>query len=226
MVSLIVAMLGFVGGHFLLSAPPVRRALVRRLGETAFLGVYSLIGAAFLAWVVVAWRAAPLVPLWDLGSAGRAIPLALMPVALCLLVAGLTTRSATAVGGERVLASGAGPQGIFTVTRHPFLWGTGLWSLAHVAANGDVAALVLFGGMAILSFGGMAAIDRKRRAANAVAWDGYAAYTSLAPFGAVLSGRAKVDWRGIGWVRPVAALVLYGALAHGHRWLFGMPAMG
>lgn len=223
--SLLLAMFGFVAGHFLLSAPPLRNRLVAAVGEKAFLGVYSLAMVGFLAWAVMAYRAAPAVPLWDLGPVGRRLPLVVMPAALLLAVAGFTTRSATAVGGEAVLAAGSGADGIFTITRHPFLWGAGLWALAHLAANGDQASLVLFGGLAVLSFAGMAAIDHKRAASGGEAWRRFSERTSALPFAAALAGRTRVDWAGIGWLRLAAAVAIYLALAAGHGWLFGVVAL-
>ena len=226
MASLMVAMAGFVGGHFLLSHPSVRAQLVNAMGEKAFLAVYSVISVVFLAWAVAAYRGAPLVFVFDLGPFGHRLPLVIMPAALMLAVAGLTTRSATAVGGEKLLAARATPGGIFTITRHPFLWGTGLWALAHLAANGDASSIVFFGGMAVLSFGGMMAIDHKRSVSADDAWRTYSSRTSLLPFGAALGGRIRVDWRGIGWIRVAVAIALYFAIAHGHRWLFGVQAFG
>jgi uncharacterized membrane protein len=40
--------------------------------------------------------------------------------------------------------------------------GGALWALAHLAANGDLPSLLLFGGMAILALDGIPAIDAKR----------------------------------------------------------------
>ena len=41
MIQLTLAVLAFVGGHFLLSSPPVRGPVVARVGEPAFSGIYS-----------------------------------------------------------------------------------------------------------------------------------------------------------------------------------------
>jgi uncharacterized membrane protein len=221
---LILGMLGFVGGHFLLSWPPLRTKLARAFGEGGFSAVYSLFAAVSLGLAIYGYRESPPFLVWNLGVAGRWVPAIVMPLALILVVLGLTTKSATAVGGDKALAQGLAPRGIFTVTRHPFLWGVGLWALAHLAPNGDVPSLILFGGMAILAFGGMLAIDHKRAVNSGAAWQKYASDTSLVPFGAATRGRS-IDWGGIGWVRPVAALFLYLALFHGHRWLFGVSAL-
>lgn len=222
---LFVSMLGFVGGHFLLSFPPVRSRLVTRTGEPAFLVLYSILALVFLAGAIWAYGKAPRTPLWDLGAAGRFAPVLVMPVALVLIVLGLFSRNVTAVGGERLVRSGAPIAGIATITRHPFLWGVALWALAHLAANGDLPSLLLFGGMAILALGGMPAIDAKRAARLGEAWSEVARRTSLIPFLAALRGRTSVDWRGIGLMRPVAGIALYALLLATHQTFFGVPAL-
>lgn len=223
--ALFLAQLGFVGGHFLLSALPVRDAMVARLGERGFLAGYSVLMTVFLAWVLLAYRGAPQVELWNLGAAGRYAPIVVMPFALILAVLGLTTRNVTMVMGEQAANSGNAVTGIVTITRHPFLWGAALWALAHLAANGDVASFLMFGGMAVLALGGMMAIDRKRAAKLGKAWEPVWNTTSVIPFAAVLRGRTKADWAGIGWVRPAVAVVLYAVLLVIHGWLFGAAVL-
>jgi uncharacterized membrane protein len=225
LLALFAAMAGFVGGHFLLSWPPVRSRLVSALGERPFLGVYALVSVLFLTWAIVAYRGAPFAGLWDLGMAGRTIAMGLMPFALLLAVIGLTTPNPTAVGGERLSDAARATRGIVTITRHPFLWGTTLWSVAHLAANGDAASTMLFGGMLILSIGGMAAIDHKRAVRLGDAWQAFAAHTSLVPFAAAAAGRVKIDWKGIGWRRIALGIVIYAALLFSHGWLFGVSVI-
>src|SRR3546814_6275784 len=60
--------------------------------------------------------------------------------------------------------------GILSITRHPFLWGTGLWALSHLLANGDLGSIVMMGGIAILSFGGMQHIDQRRESHLGASW--------------------------------------------------------
>lgn len=218
-------MVGFVGGHFLLSWPPVRTRLVAVLGEKPFLGAYALVSVVFLAWAVMAYRGAPLVGMWDLGIAGGIVAAGLTPIALVLALVGLTTPNPTAVGGERVLDATQAVRGIVTITRHPFLWGVALWAVAHLAANGDAASAMLFGGMLILSLGGMLAIDQRRALRLGDAWRAFAAKTSLVPFAAAAAGRVKVDWKGIGWWRPVLGIAVYIILLFSHHWLFGVPVI-
>jgi len=226
--TLFVATLAFVGGHFVLSSLPVRRLLIRTLGEQRFTPVYSLAVTAAFVWMLWAYRAAPVVEVWTPGPGLAWVPLVLMPVAIFLAVAGLTTRSPTMVGAERTLASGL-PQtpapGIIGVTRHPFLWGTALWAVAHLAVNGDLANITMMVGILALSIGGMLHIDYRREETLGAAWGPVKLTTSLVPFAAILAGRTHVDWRGIGWWRPLAAGTIYAVLLLLHPWLFGVGAI-
>ncbi len=226
--ALFAATAAFVCGHFLLSSSALRRPLVRRLGPNGFLPAYSLAVAAAFIWMVAAYRGAPFVAVWTPAPALAWLPVVVMPVAIFLALAGLTTPNPTLVGGERSAGIG-GPKnpapGIISITRHPFLWGTTLWALSHLAANGDAASMIVLGGILVLSLGGMAHIDERREAALGAAWGPVKLTTSLVPFAAIASGRVKLDWKGIGWWRPAAALFLYAVLLPAHAWIIGVPAL-
>jgi uncharacterized membrane protein len=225
--ALIAATLAFVGGHFLLSSRPLRPLLHDRFGVRGFRLVYSLAMTVALLWMVAAFRAAPVVPLWDPAPVLAWVPLLVMPLASVLIVCGLTSPNPTLVGGERYLedAPGSPAVGILSITRHPFLWGTGLWALSHLAANGDISSIVMMGGIAILSFAGMAHIDQRRESNLGATWGPMKLTTSVIPFAAVLARRTAVDWRGIGWWRPLLGLVVFAALLHLHRGLIGVSPL-
>jgi uncharacterized membrane protein len=223
--ALLFAVLAFVGGHFVLSAPALRGRLVAVLGERAFAGIYSVLMILALTWVVAAYRVAPPRIIWDFGPAVNWLPIVVMPFALILAVLGLVARNPTAVMGAGFLGpQGSAVRGPATITRHPFLAGAALWAIAHLIANGDAASIILFGGMAILSIAGMYAIDHKRALKLGGAWQSFAAQTSRLPFAAALSGRTRVDWAGIGWSRPALGILLYVVLLLSHDRLFGVPA--
>src|SRR4051812_8162331 len=63
MISMWLAAVFWLGLH-LIVAGPMRAPLVDKVGEREFFGIFSLLGVAGLAWFVVAYRAAPFVPLW------------------------------------------------------------------------------------------------------------------------------------------------------------------
>ncbi len=226
--SLIAATALFVGGHFVLSSRAPRRGLTRALGEQGFLIAYSLIAVSALVWMLAAYGAAPHHTIWVPPPGLRVVPLALMPIACVLIVCGLTTRSLTAVGGVHAAGAG-GPHsaapGIVSITRHPALWGFALWAASHLAVRGDAASMVLMGGILILALGGMVHIDQRREEALGAAWGPTKMTTSLIPFAAILSGRAHLDWKGIGWWRPLAGLAFFIVLLYAHPWIAGVPVV-
>src|SRR5690606_20605836 len=88
LVSLLIASVAFVGTHFALSHP-LRAPLVQRIGEGPFLGIYSLVAAITLGWMVFAFLAAPAPDLPGSGAAGWAIASLLTLVALVLFLGSL-----------------------------------------------------------------------------------------------------------------------------------------
>jgi len=216
--ALALAVLAFVGGHFVLSSAPFRRPLVGVLGERAFAGVYSALMLAAFVWMVTAFRAAPYVPLWDLPRGARMIPVLIMPFACLLFVGSVTVRNPTMVMGA--VAADPAP-GMIKVTRHPMLWAFGLWALAHLIVNGEASALLLFGGIAILALAGTLAIDTKMRARDSHGFARLAAATSNLPLAAIVAGRSRLRFADIGWWRLALAALLYIALIVAHPLLSG-----
>ena len=223
--SLALAAAAFVGGHFILSSLPVRRGLAGTLGENGFRGIYALFAIATFVWMLYAYGAAPYVELWRLSEPLRYVPIIVMPFASLFVVVGVTTRIATGVGGEKLLDDPHPVRGIATITRHPFLWGVALLGVAHMIANGDLASLILFGGLVVLALGGMAHIDHRRRETEGAGWGPVAMSTSAIPFLAVIQGRSRIDWAGIGLTRPLAGLAVYVVFLAAHGSLFGVPAL-
>jgi len=222
MLHLVLAAIAFFGSHLILSSAPLREPLVRALGERGFRAGYSTVAVASLVWLGVAYGAAPRQPLWD-GERLRWIAFILVPLAVLLAVGGLTQRNPTVVG-QRLDADGAAAAtGMLRVTRHPFLWGVALWAAAHLAANGDLASLVLFGGMLAFSLGGASALDAKKRRQWGQRWDDFAAVTSHIPFAAIIAGRIRLDLGEIGWARLAAAAAVAALLAWLHPWIAGVP---
>jgi uncharacterized membrane protein len=223
--SLFIAGLAFCGSHILLSSTRLRGVLRDQLGESGFLGVYSLTALVTFAWFVAAYARAPKVPLWSPPPWIALVPVVVMPFAAILLVAGYSTRNPTAVGMERRAAADDPAPGILGITRHPVMWAIGLWALSHLVANPDLASLWFFGGLAALAIGGTVLIDQKKRLALGGNWQRLAAVTSNLPFAALAAGRARLSWHEIGVLRPVAGLLLYAVLFLAHPFFAGVPVM-
>ncbi|MEX2450625.1 MAG: NnrU family protein [Rhodospirillales bacterium] len=224
--ELAIASLAFVAGHFIISSEPMRGVLVRRLGEAVFVVLFSLIAAGFLAWMILAYFKAPTIEYWQLGTGARHLALGLMVPASVFLFAGYTIFNPTAVGLERLAGEEKKPHGIIKVTRHPVMWGIGLWGISHMTANGDAAALIFFGALTFLALAGTLAIDRKKARTMGAQWPAFKEGSSNVPFLALLSGRAQVSLKEIGYWRLLGGLVLYGLLVWAHPLVIGKPLFG
>lgn len=95
---------------------------------------------------------------------------------------------------------GQPPQGIVRVTRH----------------------LVFFAAWAIVALAGTASIDSKRRRLLGVAWEPFAAQTSIVPFAAIVAGRNRFIPREIGFWRWGVALLVYALMLGGHAPVIGV----
>jgi uncharacterized membrane protein len=220
MALLAVATAAFLATHYVASTP-LRPNLAKKLGESAYLGLYSLASLATLGWMIWAYARAPVLPVW---TGVRFAPLAAMPVALVLLACGLMSRNPSAVRQQGALRSREAARGILRVTRHPMMWAFALWGLSHMLARGDTAALIFFGGFVLLALSGTLLIDARKAAALGEDWRRFAAATSNLPFAAIVAGRNSFRPGEIGWKRLLVGLSLYAALLLVHSYLFGTRA--
>lgn len=217
MPDLIAACAYFLLIHFGVSGTRLRDALTGKLGERPYRGLFSLASLIGIAWMVRAYRRAPLIPTWGFLAGLRPAAYVLVLIAFLFAVIGILTPSPTQVGRESKLDPAA-VRGMVRITRHPFLWGVGLWAAIHLIVNGDLASLILFGSLLVLAIGGTAAIDAKRRRKLPEQWRMFAQATSSVPFAAIGRGgnRLAPAWAEIGAWRPLAALALYAVAFYLH----------
>ena len=228
MLQLILASAAFLALHIFVSGTTLRDRLVSRLGEGAYLGLFSLASVGGLAWMLLAYgaaRASADNPVWwGVTPLSRHVQLVLMLLAVILVVAGLMTRNPGAVGQTGALDAAEPVRGVLRITRHPFLWGVGLWSAGHLLVNGDLISFILFGAMGLLAIGGAASIDAKRRRTHGDAWAAFEARSSFIPFAAILSGRQSL--RPGEFALPLlAGLAVYAALLLAHPMIAGVSAL-
>ena len=226
MENLVAAAAFFLAIHFGVSGTPLRARLVSAMGEKVYRALFSIASIVGLIWLIRAYNRAPQIELWGQLLALKPLAAALVLLAFLLVVIGLSTPTPTGVGGEARLTRDAPVRGILRITRHPFLWGVALWAAIHFIINGDAASSVLFGSLLLLSVGGTASIDRKRRLAFGEHWEQFARATSNLPFAAIAAGRNELGaaLREIGFVRPLVAVAIYAAAFVFHARLFGVPA--
>lgn len=206
---LALASAAFIATHFV-SSTPLRPALVARLGERPYQGLYTAVAFITLGWMSWAFAQAPREALF---SGFREIPFVLMPIAFVLLVCGFG-RNPTIVGAEKLLRSEEPARGIIRVTRHPIMWAFMLWAAAHILARGDVKSLIFFGTLLLVAALGSVFLDLRKK--SNPDWARFAAVTSHIPFQAILEKRNKLVWREIGWIRPLIGLAVFFAVLSFH----------
>jgi uncharacterized membrane protein len=145
---LIVGLVLFLGIHTVSTLRTTRAAVIGRLGEGLYKGLYSLVsavGLVLIVWGFSRYRSAGYIQVWD-------PPFAIFqPIALVLLWFAFVA-----------LASAyAPPSKIKATLRHPMLAGVKAWALAHLLVKGDLGSLVLFG--AFLAWAVFDRIALKRR---------------------------------------------------------------
>jgi uncharacterized membrane protein len=220
---LIIAALLWVGVHVGIAGSATRAAMIARIGEVPFRIVYSVLSFGAIGLLVNAWGGAETAALWFAPGWLRMVLALLMWPAFVFFVASVTTPNPTAVGGERLLE--AEPRGITRITRHPMLWSFAVWAAVHMLGNGDTASLLFFGAFLVTALMGMPSIDAKLAARAPAAWPALAAKTSILPFGAVFSGRGRVEFSEIGLRPLVLGTVLWVGLLVAHPIAFGVAAI-
>jgi len=217
-----LASAAFVISHLGLSAAPLRGRLVARLGETGFQILYGLVALLTLGAMIAAYsQASHTVYLWPPGPGVRHLPLLVMPLALFLIAGGVLIPNPSATGMTGALDRPEPVQGVLRITRHPVMWGVGLWAAVHLVANGDLASLLFFGGFLLTALGGAAHLDRRMAATEGERWRRFVAVTSFVPFVALRAGRQRWAWAELR--RPALwGLGLFALLLVLHPALFGV----
>jgi uncharacterized membrane protein len=133
----------FFGIHLVPTATGLHASLVRRMGENGWKGVMSLFAIAGFALIVIGWQQSPFLALYTPPDWGHWLPRTLMLPALMLLGAAYI------------------PSNVKRYTRHPMLWGTVIWAVAHLFANGDARSLLLFGSFGVWALFDMWSANRR-----------------------------------------------------------------
>ena len=143
---LILGLVLFIGTHVLTTRRDTRAALIARVGEGPYKGLYSaasLIGVLLIGWGFGAYRASGWIDVWFPPNWTRHVAALLVWIASICVVAAYS------------------PGRIKVTLKHPMLVGVKLWAFAHLMSNGDLGSIILFG-----SILGWAVVDRislKRR---------------------------------------------------------------
>ena len=182
MILLGLGLLLWCAAHLFKRVAPYARNAMGDRGK----GVVAVLLVLSVVLMVIGYRGAPVVPLYaPLPGMGH-LNNTLMLIAVYFY----------GVGGTKGV--------LYTRMRHPMLWGTVIWAVAHLLVNGDLASLILFGGIGIWALATIGLINRAGPWARPAAGRG-------------LKGDA---------MNLVGTLVLYGLIAGIHIWLGHNPFMG
>lgn len=140
---LIAGLLLFIGIHLLPTFVGVRRGLLERLGEYPYKGIFALSALLGMALIIIGYRQAGLVPVWNPPAWGRQAVYLIMPIVFILLTAAYI------------------PGNIKRFTRHPMLWGVTLWAVVHLLVKGDLASMLVFIGLALFALFDMVSANRR-----------------------------------------------------------------
>lgn len=225
--ELLLAAIVFVGSHFGIASTWVREDLVRRLGERAYIGLFSVVSLILLVWLIIAYaRVADPIVLWWTPPALIIVPLVVMPLALLLFIGGYTQRNPTAVMQKHTLPTDRPAPGVLAITRHPLMWGIGLWAIVHLIVSDDLASIIFFAALSILALYGTRLLDaKKQRSWPAEDWQRFASVTSNIPFAAIFTSRNEFSIAEIGWWRILLAAALYIVLVPLHGIVLGVPVV-
>jgi uncharacterized membrane protein len=219
--AVLAAAIAFVGSHFLLSHP-LRKPVIRAVGEAGFQGVYSLIAFLTLGWLVLAYRKAPVTAtLWPVGDVLWAFVTVIMLIASILLMGSLI-RNPALPSGKRPTAFPDAAHGVFAVTRHPMMWSFALWGLCHIAVFPVTKNIIVGAAIVILALVGAALQDRKKERLQPDLWPAWESKTSYLPFAAIAAGRARLG--GFGLHALLGGLVVWLAATWAHKPLAGWAA--
>jgi uncharacterized membrane protein len=139
MVLLILGVLLWSASHSIRHTAPAFRS---RLGEQKAKGLVAATTLVAIVLMVIGYRSAEWIPLYDLGPGAVYLNNLLMVLAVAL-----------------VMASSVKSR-VQNILRHPMLTGLVLWAVAHLLIAGDLAALILFGGLSIWALLTIALINR------------------------------------------------------------------
>lgn len=211
---LALASLAFVGTHFLMSHP-LRSPMVSALGERGFAIAYTIVSLLTFGWMIWAYPDASAEapqPLWDAGRWAFVFATILMWLGSVLFIGSLRRNPAFPRPGKKIERIDE-PRGVFSITRHPMMWGFALWAATHAIVNPTRASLILCASIAFLALVGAVLQDAKKERLLGDVWREWRMKTSFIPYGKGLKsadGFALVT----GTILWLAASWAHGALGY------------
>jgi uncharacterized membrane protein len=202
----------FIATHLGLASVRVEPKLRAKLGDAAFLGLYSVIALALFVPLMTIYfgnrHAGPWLWVVTVGPVLRALLYLGMTLGLVLAVGSLLRPSPASL----VPNAPTEVRGVYRVTRHPLVLGLALiWAL-HLIPNASTADVAFFGGFLAFSLAGAHHQDLRKLHSGDAKIREFIAATSFLPFGRGFGGVAEL---------PPLVIALGVVAALGIRWLHG-----
>lgn len=182
MIFILAGLILWTGAHYFKRLAPAKRSGLGTAGK----GVMAVGIVAGLVLMILGYRGADFIPVWS-------PPAFLMHVNNTLMLFALWVYGSSAAKGAKAWPA--------YKIRHPQLTGFKIWAVAHLLVNGDLASIVLFGGLLAWAVGEVILINKAEPD-----W--------TPPERAGMATRVRL---------AVITLVLYGLISAIHIWLGVWP---
>lgn len=167
MILLILGLILWTAAHYFKPLMPDQRIALGAPGK----GIIAVAIVASLILMIAGYRMAAFIPVWNPPSFFTGINNLLMILALWVY------------GSSAAKGAKAWPA---YKTRHPQLLAVKIWALAHLLVNGDLASIILFGGILAWAVGSVILINRAEPEWTAPAPAGRPTYIRLAVISLVM----------------------------------------
>lgn len=222
MTELAIAAIVFVALH-ILPAMNSREWMISKIGNVAYMALFSIASSLGMIWLIIAYRNAPAsTPLYETGPALNWFTITAMLIALIFAVCGTTSRNPSSILGKDALKTPHSWNDIFAVTRHPVMWAIMIWAGLHLLNRPDLTSALLFGPLALLAIAGSFRQEIRKQKEFGDDWQDFASHTSFVPFVGILNGKAKLHLRELGAWKIVAAVGIWLVLIAGHLPIIGI----
>jgi uncharacterized membrane protein len=153
-----IAVIVFLAGHIIPGL--LRERLVKRIGYRPYIIAFSTLSVLLFGWVIHEVLVAESFLLWDY-QPWQAQLLVVVMFPACILWACAILQPCPLSIARKTGFDPARP-GINRFCRHPLLLGMIIWGTGHTVANGDIVAVLFFGGSAIFALIGFWRMEKIR----------------------------------------------------------------
>ena len=161
MTLLILGLILWIAAHYFKRLMPAQRAAMGNAGK----GAIAIAIVASLALMIIGYRGADFITVWN-------PPAFFTGINNLLMVLALWVYGSSAAKGAKAWPANK--------TRHPQLLAVKIWAIAHLLVNGDLAAIILFGGLLAWAVGSVILINKAEPDWTAPAPAGRPTYIRLA----------------------------------------------